>query len=157
MNDPFDLHWSELEARTSGGRGTPGRQIEAANLPRHLAEPLQKRDSPPVVWWTEESGRQRFLLSIRPDESCFAGHFPGNPILPGVVQLHWAILLARYTLGFSEPPRDILRLKFQRIVVPPAVVELRLEPKTDNRVEFRVLGREDSHSRGLLVFPGRAE
>ena len=43
----------------------------------------------------------------------FAGHFPGLPILPGVVQLDWAMrLAAEQCFGCAHRVASIDRLKF---------------------------------------------
>ena len=65
------------------------------------------------------------LKNVSINELFFQGHFPGNPILPGIVQLHWAIGFSMGLLGFSEAPHDIKRLKFKNIV---QTFVLRLHP-----------------------------
>jgi 3-hydroxymyristoyl/3-hydroxydecanoyl-(acyl carrier protein) dehydratase len=61
----------------------------------------------------------------------FEGHFPDVALLPGVVQIGWAVELARKYL----PPADTQRLarfralsgvKFTRVIQPGAEVSLRL-------------------------------
>ena len=37
----------------------------------------------------------RVDLRVPADLACFPDHFPGFPLLPGVVQLDWALALAR--------------------------------------------------------------
>ncbi|KAB2840154.1 MAG: AMP-binding protein, partial [Burkholderiales bacterium] len=51
--------------------------------------------------WPEVMARRRegetlvLQLRVAPELDFFAGHFPSQPILPGVMQVHWAIHFAR--------------------------------------------------------------
>ena len=38
-------------------------------------------------------------LAIGPELIYFQGHFPGYPVLPGIVQIDWAVQLADQYLG----------------------------------------------------------
>ena len=101
---------------------------------------------------------ERFLLHLLPNHACFRGHFPGRPILAGIIQLHWAVKLAQACLDCNGAPQEILRLKYHNIAVPPRFVELQLEPgdrlKESFRVRFSVLSPTGIHAQGMLVFPG---
>ena len=70
------------------------------------------------------------------DHPAFAGHFPGRPILPGVVMLDWVLLLARQTYG--RPGWDIVQAKFLRTVDPGAALRLRLMPTPAGALGFEV-------------------
>ena len=58
-------------------------------------------------------------LGIPLDLAHFSGHFPQTPVLPGVVQIDWAIALARELIG-DLPPRfeGMEVLKFQQLARP---------------------------------------
>lgn len=92
------------------------------------------------------------LLHVTPDLSCFRGHFPGQPVLPGIVQLHWATLVAAAHFGFKDPPQHIKRLKFSNVIIPPRIVELRLERIDQLQVQFNFQGLGQQNSQGRLVF-----
>jgi 3-hydroxymyristoyl/3-hydroxydecanoyl-(acyl carrier protein) dehydratase len=67
------------------------------------------------------------LRFIVPETNCyFEGHFPGCPILPGVVQIGWAIEFARLHVPLSARFRSLAAVKFTRVIQPNAAVELRL-------------------------------
>jgi 3-hydroxymyristoyl/3-hydroxydecanoyl-(acyl carrier protein) dehydratase len=57
----------------------------------------------------------------------FQGHFPNNPILPGVAQLDWAIKLANIHLGTSTTVKEVRHLKFRRLTPPDTRLQLILQ------------------------------
>jgi 3-hydroxymyristoyl/3-hydroxydecanoyl-(acyl carrier protein) dehydratase len=61
------------------------------------------------------------------DLSFIDGHFPGLPIVPGVVQLKWALDLARRRLGVTGGFAGCENLKFQRALTPGTSATLKLE------------------------------
>jgi 3-hydroxymyristoyl/3-hydroxydecanoyl-(acyl carrier protein) dehydratase len=68
-------------------------------------------------------------LKLRVDAGCpwFDGHFPGHPILPGVVQIGWATWFAAQWSGRQTPPGVLVRIKFKRPIEPGACLTLRLK------------------------------
>ena len=65
------------------------------------------------------------------DLPCFTGHFPQTPVLPGVVQLDWAIALAAPLLAANLRFAGMEVLKFQQLVRPGDALQLdlRFEPE----------------------------
>ena len=61
-----------------------------ATDPRHVPEPMTGAALPTVLERVSGPG-ETFTLAIGADLIAFRGHFPGNPVLPGVVQVDWAI------------------------------------------------------------------
>lgn len=92
-------------------------------------------------------------LDVTSDLNWFRGHFPGQPVLPGVVQLHWAVLVATACLDLAGVPTEIKRLKFKKVFTPPQDLELtlRLCGVAEAQFQFRYEGEE--YSEGRLVFP----
>jgi 3-hydroxymyristoyl/3-hydroxydecanoyl-(acyl carrier protein) dehydratase len=60
----------------------------------------------------------------------FAGHFPGFAILPGVVQLAWAVNYAREYLAKAEAVIRVERLKFTCPIQPNTeiILSIALDP-----------------------------
>src|SRR5689334_23031669 len=54
----------------------------------------------------------------------FAGHFPNQPIVPGVFQLEMARLGAEWLSGEQLCVREIARAKFLRPIVPMELVRM---------------------------------
>lgn len=87
----------------------------------------------------------------------FEGHFPGMPILPGVVQIDWAVRLASREIEQARAIRSINHLKFKAPVLPGAVLVLRLvhdAARESIRFEFRQGERECTL--GTLMYGGVA-
>ncbi len=57
----------------------------------------------------------------------FAGHFPDLPVLPGVVQLSWAVDYARDFLGLTAPVMNVERLKFTCPIQPNTKIILHID------------------------------
>ncbi|NPT55755.1 AMP-binding protein [Paraburkholderia elongata] len=94
-----------------------------------------------------------YELRVPPTLVHFAGHFPGLPILPGVVQVHWAMHLAAEHVPAVRTLASVDRLKFMAPVSPGAVLNLTLaHDAARRRVQFtyRLSGRECAS--GVIVY-----
>ncbi|MBP0591444.1 acyl-CoA synthetase [Paraburkholderia sp. LEh10] len=98
-----------------------------------------------------------YELRVPPTLVHFEGHFPGLPILPGVVQLDWAIRLAAEHVTGVRDIEAVERLKFTAPVMPGAVLHLKLSHEAGRRrVQFAYrLGERDCSS-GVIVYRERA-
>lgn len=114
--------------------------------------PRESENFPRILSCVEDPDEFCLLLDVTPDLGWFRGHFPGQPVLPGIVQMHWAILVASALFGFEDPPRHIKRLKFSKVIVPPRVVELRLQRLDPFQVQFNFQSLDQQNSQGRLVF-----
>lgn len=94
-----------------------------------------------------------FELRVDPDHPAFAGHFPGDPILSGLIQVDWAIRLGRDAFGFPGSFRALEHLKFQAPIRPAEPVELRLSwDAARGHLDFLYSGQGDRKSQGIAVF-----
>ena len=114
--------------------------------------PQEGPDFPAVLSRLKENSIYRWLLDISPELDWFRGHFPDNPVLPGVVQLQWAVIVAQAVFGLTGVPAEIKRLKFKSIVIPPRIVELSIFKSSENEVQFEFISMGQQHSEGRLVF-----
>lgn len=93
------------------------------------------------------------VLSIPADLEYFAGHFPSSPVVPGVVQLKWAIESARRLLNVSGEVTRMEALKFQQVMLPGAVAILTLEWDADEgKLDFAYASGDARFSSGRLSF-----
>lgn len=89
------------------------------------------------------TGTGRF--AVPPDHPSLPGHFPGRPVVPGVVLLDAVFALAAAT------PVKLLRAKFAAPVGPGDPVEVAWVERAGNRLLFTC------RCRGAVVLTGEAE
>lgn len=111
-------------------------------------------DMPAVnsVLLNDDKTTVRLDLAIRPELDVFRGHFEGVPIVPGVVQIHWALQFAsRYFRPLS--PLSIVQMeaiKFQHVMRPNMKTFLELELVKD-RLLFLFSSETARFSSGRIV------
>lgn len=96
-------------------------------------------------------------LAVPPDLACFPGHFPQSPVLPGVVQVDWAIALAAPLLGSGRRFAGMEVLKFQQLVRPGDELDLLLRfdaARSKLYFTYTCAGRACSSGRILLEATG---
>lgn len=94
----------------------------------------------------------------------FAGHFSDFPILPGVVQVNWAVAFAHKYLAMQDPVTQVERLKFTHPIQPNKQILLSIALDANKTcVHFRFHAPETSlthppvtYSQGRLVY-GQAQ
>ena len=123
-----------------------------ARDPAALSEQING-DFPRVISIVEDAGEVTLQLEVTPELAWFQGHFPGEPVLAGIIQAHWAAEVASALFGFDAPPQQIKRLKFSSIIAPPRTIDLELARHGDSEVQFRIRSAGTQHSQGRLVFP----
>jgi len=74
-----------------------------------------------------EDGSTTFEFRFPPNTPMFAGHFPGHPLLPGIVQLEMARLSAESVLNRPLAVRAVSKAKFLRPILPEQLVRLTLK------------------------------
>lgn len=98
-----------------------------------------------------------YELRVPPTLIHFAGHFPGLPILPGVVQIDWAMRLAAEQVPGVRALASIEQLKFKVPVPPGALLDLILThdlPRRRVQFTYRLGGRDCTS--GVIVYRGIA-
>ncbi len=63
----------------------------------------------------------------------FDGHFPGQPVLPAIIQLAAVRYLAERGLGQSLRPGNYSRTKFRGIIQPDDEIEVTLDLLTEEK------------------------
>ncbi|WP_130899557.1 acyl-CoA synthetase family protein [Pseudomonas sp. Sample_11] len=82
--------------------------------------------APEVLEQRASDGEWSLQLSVPPDLAYFSGHFPKAPVLPGVVQVEWALNLGRQLLKLDGAFAGMEVLKFQQLVRPGDEIQLHL-------------------------------
>ncbi|MFC6300640.1 AMP-binding protein [Pseudomonas sp. CCM 7893] len=99
-------------------------KLPQADVEALLLAPRPK--APEVLEQVETNGEWTLQLAIPPDLAYFSGHFPQTPVLPGVVQVDWALSLGQQLLDLPGKFAGMEVLKFQQLVRPDDRIELHL-------------------------------
>jgi 3-hydroxyacyl-[acyl-carrier-protein] dehydratase len=89
-------------------------------------------------------------IQIPPDHPAFAGHFPGTPIVPGVVLLDEALEVIARELGLTLERCTLAAVKFKSVVRPGQPVTLRFEFSAPGSVRFELESEGQPVASGAL-------
>lgn len=78
------------------------------------------------------------LYTVPADHPALPGHFPGAPVLPGVVLLDLAWALCATALPADAKLRGVPTVKFLRAARPGDTVRLRCTGMTATTAEFQI-------------------
>ena len=94
-------------------------------------------------------------MAIGEDDQWFSGHFPGNPILPGVAQLKLVVDLISRCAPNTLQVTGLSRVKFRKIITPGELLDIRVNcVKTDEQYTFQITsGSDDVCSGKVFVTP----
>jgi 3-hydroxymyristoyl/3-hydroxydecanoyl-(acyl carrier protein) dehydratase len=81
---------------------------------------------PEIEALERSNDRLSLRFTVSPTLPYFEGHFAEVSVLPGVVQVGWAIEFARIHIPFSARFRSLAAVKFTRVIQPHASVALDL-------------------------------
>ena len=99
-------------------------KLPQADVEALLIAPRPK--APEVLEQVETDSEWSLQLSVPPDLAYFSGHFPKAPVLPGVVQVEWALNLGQQLLNLTGAFAGMEVLKFQQLVRPGDEIQLHL-------------------------------
>ena len=149
--------WRILDELPFDDRGKLLPSALAALFATHAKKAAPMPTLPNIL--SHRSGAEEvFALDLDPGLLAFQGHFPGNPILPGVVQVDWAIRLGVIAFGPLGPFQGITQLKFLDLIHPGEALELHLTLDPDRRkLRFHFSAASGRKSTGVVVFGAAAE
>ncbi|WP_433589121.1 AMP-binding protein [Pseudomonas koreensis] len=99
-------------------------KLPQADIEALLLAPRPK--APEVLEQVETAGEWSLQLAVPADLAYFSGHFPKAPVLPGVVQVEWALQLGQQLLDLPGKFAGMEVLKFQQLVRPGDEIQLHL-------------------------------
>lgn len=136
-------HWRVVEALPFNSQG----KVTEAALVALFAQPLPWR-------WLQRSPNAACAERVaEAGLAAFEGHFPQAAILPGVVQLSWAVEAGREAFGLTAPVRRVEVLKFQQVVRPGTRLRLTLQwDDQRRRLSFRFQSGVGTHGSGRLCY-----
>lgn len=85
------------------------------------------------------------------DHPAFAGHFPGNPILPGVVLLDKTLHAIAAATGIAMDSCDIRAVKFLSPVTPGAELVIRHVRSANGMIQFDIKAGTREIASGSIV------
>lgn len=141
--------WRYLERLPVNAQGKTTQALLLALLePAPDARPRR----PSLRMLEQDPARVLLELTVPPDLLYFDGHFSVAPVLPGVVQVDWAIAYGREYLGLGGAFAGINALKFQQMIRPLHPVRLELVHDTHkNSLNFRYFSDAGAHASGRIL------
>jgi 3-hydroxyacyl-[acyl-carrier-protein] dehydratase len=96
-------------------------------------------------------------FELAADHAIFAGHFPGRPIVPGVMLLEWAQAEISHSLGRAPRELRVREVKFFAPLEPGQRAQLRFAAPAAaaTRCAFDIRRDETVVVRGTLEWSGR--
>ncbi len=92
-------------------------------------------------------------LRVQADLPYFSGHFPGQPILPGVAQLAWVEKYGKLFFPITQPFSSMEVIKFKKIIRPDDKLTLQLRwNESGGKLYFDFSSPVESHSSGRLLY-----
>jgi len=82
---------------------------------------------------------QQVALPIAPDHPAFAGHFPGTPIVPGVVLLDEALHAIGCAIGVDLSSCQVSSVKFLSPVSPGESVQVGFDMTNTGAIKFDIV------------------
>ena len=108
----------------------------------------------PVILASEaENDKVLLTLYVREQLTWFAGHFPEQAVLPGVVQIDWAGKLGRALFVRDKRFTQLTNIKFKSMVMPDTHMDLELVfDEEKGRLKFHFFNASESFSMGSFTF-----
>jgi acyl-coenzyme A synthetase/AMP-(fatty) acid ligase len=95
-------------------------------------------------------------FTVNDDLPCLDGHFEGSPVVPGVVQLDWAMHFGRPIVKAGSTFTQMEVIKFKQLMMPGDAVTLSLEfSQEKNKLNYSFRNTQDGnieYSSGRLCF-----
>jgi 3-hydroxyacyl-[acyl-carrier-protein] dehydratase len=101
----------------------------------------------------------RAVVSLNAEHPVFQGHFPGNPVVPGVCQVQMVKELIEKAVGMPLMLRESDNIKFLAMISPVAVplVELSIQLRNTNEKVISATATIGSAEKIFLKFKGKFE
>jgi 3-hydroxymyristoyl/3-hydroxydecanoyl-(acyl carrier protein) dehydratase len=93
------------------------------------------------------------MLRVAADGAALEGHFPGVPIVPAVVQIHWVLEAAERLCGRAVVVRRFEALKFRDVIQPGQTVRVTVDlSAAGDGAAFRIEGGPAVFASGRCLF-----
>lgn len=131
---------------TQAPSGISEKSLDNRNLPLYLVSNIQRK----LYSYTQkvciEDGQISFAIACPEDFEAFDGHFPGNPILPGVVLVEIAAVGLEILLGKTIFLKSMKKMKISGMVFPDQTIgcEIKATPNNEGEYAFTTVVKERS-------------
>ncbi len=100
-----------------------------------------------------EEGKIVASVTIAADSPWFSGHFPDDPILPGIAQLKMVADLIAESRQGSRCMTGLSRVKFRKIVRPEEELDINVTcGKKADQYNFKITSGSDDVCSGWMYF-----
>lgn len=91
-------------------------------------------------------------LVVSSELPCLQGHFPQLPVVPGLAQLHWAVLFGAEYVAPSNQVLAVEALKYQHVMQPgnEVTLYLRFDVKS-HKLHFKFYSEQHAYSSGRIL------
>ena len=114
---------------------------------------LDSNRFPQIVQCDFQENHVELQLKVLAKIVYFTGHFPEQPILPGVTQIAWAEQFGKLFFAIKQPFLRMEVIKFKKIIRPGDTISMTLNWKAESsKLYFEINSETDSHSSGRMVY-----
>ncbi|MBO4674775.1 MAG: hypothetical protein J5601_01635 [Elusimicrobiaceae bacterium] len=101
--------------------------------------------------------REDVIYHVPADFPAFKGHFPGNPLLPAVVQISFCVDALNRLKNRPLELTQVLRAKFINPILPQTTIRVSIQPKAENTWIFSLHSDDEKtkFSQLILAFKER--
>jgi acyl-coenzyme A synthetase/AMP-(fatty) acid ligase len=142
-------HWRVRRALPENAQG----KVTQAALTRLFSEVdhgASTGDAPVVQDEFRSEDSLERLCRVPDDLPCLSEHFPGNPVVPGVLQLDWALEMAEELLERALRVECIESLKFLSPLLPGQPFRMKVRIGDRGRLHLRVWREEADLATGRI-------
>ncbi len=95
---------------------------------------------------------------FRSDSLWFSGHFPDNPILPGIAQLSVVLDMIQQTTTEKLSIKEFKRVKFKQLIKPDDLLEIQAvrNQKEPDTYSFMIQVRGETACQGVMTLKSKS-
>ncbi|RPJ79942.1 MAG: hypothetical protein EHJ94_07435 [Deltaproteobacteria bacterium] len=92
------------------------------------------------------------------DSLWFSGHFPGNPILPGIAQLSIVLDMIQQASSEKLSIKEFKRVKFRQLIKPDDLLEIQAvrSQKEPDTYSFMIQVRGETACQGVMTLKSKS-
>jgi len=108
-----------------------------------------------IDWLNKKMEEGKMVAKVRTDSNSpwFSGHFPGDPILPGIAQLNMIVDLIAKSGEENFCITGLSRVKFRKVVRPGELLDISVtRGNKKNQYIFKITSGSEDVCSGLMLF-----